>query len=629
MNTKKIIYIMLAAVLTLTTACTDNFDKTNSDPNKVEKIDPAYLFTRTWMRYNGSPHEELRSNLIMAGPLSGILQSAYRTGQGFEGNNDGYNEAKMMEMYKDAVKHGVDMLQILKTDTENDNTAKIAMGTITMQFVYQRITDLYGDIPYHEAGLGFHEGIFYPAYDSQEDIYKSSVDSLKKYRDILLTTDAEPFTGTEDIFFGGLSQDAAKQAWAKTANSLILRLGMRASAADESWAQETVEEAAANQAGLITSIEIADGFIMQTKAVGGDWGNHINGANSGGALHGWGHGYIGEEWLREAQKNRDPRIFYTVAQVINNSGWKAWTGMPDYDAFAQASRPGEPWKPVTYMPVRAGGTESYSIRGMMSVDGDRLFADWTVELDTSATGSPEYVQYHTVASVNPETIGHQEAPIVVFGGDETYYILAEAAQRGWSVPGDVNSNLEMALNMTFDKYPTLFGTESNSPREYMAKQAAHEGVNIDYNDMASVYINNIMSETIDLEVIWTERWKSMMSTFTYDAFALWNRTNLEIVPQGISYPGTEFMEIPSYTAEEVANPQLGVAIPASDYTSEPFHNGGDTGGTRPRRINYPNNERTNNTEHVEAAMARQQAEYGRAGSGTHFITTNMWISKKN
>lgn len=617
---------MLAAVITLTTACTNDFDTINSDPNKVEDIDPGYLFTRVWMRYNGSPHEELRSNLIMAGPLAGLLQSAYRSGQGFEGTNDGYNEAKMNEMYKDAVKNGIEMLYLLNADKENDNAAKIAQGTIAMQFVFQRITDLYGDIPYHEAGLGYREGIFYPKYDSQEDIYKSSVDSLKKYRDILLSTDAAPFLPKSDIFFGGLSEDERKQAWAKTANSLIMRLGMRATAGDLTWAQSTVEEAANNSVGFINSIEIGDAFVLQTKSVGGDWGNIINGANSGGALHGWGHGYIGEEWLRTAQEKRDPRIFYTVSPVINNGGWKAWTGMPDYDAFEQAARPGEAWKPVTYTPVRAGGTESYSVRGLMSVDEERVFADWWVDLDVTTAA---YAQYHTVASVNPETIGDKEAPIVVFGGDESYYILAEAAQRGWSVPGDVNSNLEQALNLTFDKYPTLFGLVSTSPQEYMAKQAKKEGTDINYSDMTSDYISNLMSEPIDLDVIWTERWKSMMSTFTYDAFALWNRTNLEIVPQGISYPGTEFMDLPSYTAAEVANPEFGVTIPTSNFTSEPFHNGGDTDGYRPRRINYPNSERTNNSVHISDAISRQQSEYGQVGSGAHFITTRMWISKKN
>lgn len=33
------------------------------------------------------------------------------------------------------------------------------------------ITDIYGDVPYSEAGKGFIEGKYNPKYDKQEDIY--------------------------------------------------------------------------------------------------------------------------------------------------------------------------------------------------------------------------------------------------------------------------------------------------------------------------------------------------------------------------------------------------------------------------------------------------------------------------
>lgn len=627
----KLTYILLAAVVFFTAACTDDFERINDDPNKGESIDPGLLLTRVWMRYNGSPHEEVRGNNAMAGPLSGIVQSAYRTGQAFQGNNDAYNEAKYGEMYKDAVKNGMQLLNNLEKDKENDNTAKTSIATVTMQFVFQRLTDLYGDIPYHNAGNGYINGSFYPEFDTQEDIYKSMVDTLKKHRDILMATDAEPFLPKNDIFFGNLDEQERNKAWAKTANSLIMRIGMNASAADEAWAKSTVEEAANNSAGYITTNEIGDAFIMQTSVNGGDWGLHVNGANATQ----WGHVYVGEKWLRLAQRNRDPRIFYVAAQGINNGAWSAWTDMSHFDAFEEAPQYGEPWKPVTFMPIKAGGTESLSIRAMYAiseeVEGEdepkitKVGGDWYIDLKAHTA---EYAQYHTVTSVNPETIGHKEAPIIVFGGDESYYILAEAKQRGWNVPGDVTSNLEKALELTFEKYPTLFQMDSKSPQTYLAMQSANEGVNLSYEGLQAEYMDMVMNETIDLELIWRERWKSLMTTFTYDAFTLWNRTNLSIISQGIPYPGTEFTEIPVYKAEQVEAPAFGQEIPTSEFTSQPFHNGGDTEGHRPRRINYPNSERTNNTENVEAAIQRQITEHGQVGNGSHFITTRMWISKQ-
>jgi len=615
----------MAFLLILGTSCTKDFEEINSDPNKVEEIDPGYLLTRIWMKYNGSPHEEHRGNLIMAGPLGGIVQCAYRTGQAFQGNSDGYNEAKMVEMYKSAMKNGNTMLNNLRRDGASKNEAKIAIGTITMQYSYALLTDLYGDIPYHEGGKGYSENILYPKYDSQEDIYKSSVDSLIKYRDILLSTKTESFAQDRDILFGGFADDGLrKEAWAKAANSLILRMGMRASAADESWAKATVEEAAASPAGFFTGITSSDAAIMKTGLAGGDWGAHINGAN---ALisNGQAYSYVGEEWLRMAQQNRDPRIFYVACLAVNDGGVKAWTDMTEFDAFAEAARPGQPWKPVTFEPLRAGGTESYSVRGLYSVDGNRQFCDWMVDPNKDV----EYSQYHTLAMINPETIGNRETPIVVFGGDETYYILAEAAQRGWSVPGSASENLQKALELTFDKYPQLYEMGASSPKEYMEKQSIREGKQITYQDLKDTYINNVMGETLDLELIWRERWKSLMTTFTYQAFPLWNRTNLKVVSQERPFPGTEFMDLPAYSNGDLDNLVLGQEVaPTKGYTKEPFHNGGDTEGFRPRRINYPNSERANNGAHVEEAMQHQISAYGQVGTGSHFITTRMWISKK-
>jgi len=628
---KNILKIMAVASVLFATSCTKDFESINSDPNKVEEVNPGYLLTKVWMRYNGTPYEEHRGNLIMAGPLSGIVQCGYRTGQAFAGNSDDYSGAKNREMYRDAIQNGTRMVSLLRNNDDEDNTAKLAIAQITMQFQFQRITDLYGDIPYHEAGLGYDSGIFYPKYDSQEDIYKSMVDTLKKYRDILISTKAESFAPKNDIFYGNLGDDARKEAWAKTANSLIMRLGMRAVAADESWAKETVEEAANNPIGYIESVKIGEGLILQTSQAGGDWGGHMNGANS--ALQGGPYSLVGEEWLRMAQQNRDPRLFYVACQSINNNGWKAWTGQTEFDAFAEASRVGEPWKPVTFFPAKGGGTESFSLRGMMIADGDRVFADWAVDLSRA---SVEYSQFHTLTSLNPETIGNREAPITVFSGDESYFILAEANKRGWSVPGDVNTNLQTAIELSIDKYPTLFNF-GNSPEAYMKKQSDTEGTTITYDGLKTDYVNKIMSQSIDLDIILRERWKSYISTFTYEAFSLWNRTNLIINPNikgnpypttGIAYPGTEMMKIPVYSKSDLENISLGVEIPTTEYKDEPFHNGGDTQGNRPRRLNYPNDERTNNTKNLAEAMDRQISQYGKVGGADHFIATRMWISKK-
>jgi hypothetical protein len=330
-----------------------------------------------------------------------------------------------------------------------------------------------------------------------------------------------------------------------------------------------------------------------------------------------------------AQRNRDPRLFYATAQVINDGNkFTVWTGQPDFDAFEEAARVGQPWKPVTFKTLRGGGTESFSVRGQvvkLNAEGkeEKVFGQWYIDNGKS----DKYNEYFTLACVNPETIGNRAAPIIVFGGDEAYYILAEAAQRGWAVPGTVKANLQKAIELSMTKYPKLFNF-GTSVEKYLAKQSAHEGSKLTYDGLAQGYVAKVMAENIDLELIWRERWKSLLTAQTYDAFTLWNRTNLSVVSQGIPFPGTTNMDMPVYTEAElnVDNFVNGQPIPTTKYSSQPFHNGGDTEGIRPRRINYPNRERSNNSKNVEAAMQHQISEYGKKGN--HFVTTYMWISKK-
>ncbi|MCU4156365.1 SusD/RagB family nutrient-binding outer membrane lipoprotein [Carboxylicivirga sp. A043] len=630
------IFWMFLAVLTLFgTACTDDFENINTDPNKVTDMEEGYLLTRIWMRYNGSPHEEHRGALILAGPLSGLFQCGYRTGQAFSGTADGYNEAKMVEMYADAIKHGVHLRELLSDDATGENEAKLAIANIALQFSFQRVTDLYGDVPFNEAGIGYHNKVFYPAYDSQEDIYKQGVEVLKDARNTLMSTSTKPFRVSNDIIYGGIADDTErKEAWAKLANSLILRMGLRGVNGDEAWAKSTVEEAANHAAGYITSNETTDAALIPTGDIGGDWGMIVNGAASLISGSG-GYVFVGEEWLRQAQQNRDPRIFYVASQAVHQgSSFGAWTGQEDFDAFEEAARPGEPFKPVTFNPLRGGGTESFSVRGLMvkkneAGEEERVFGNWFINEEESV----KYNQFHTMTIVNPETLGKRTAPLFLYSGDESYYILAEAAMRGWNVPSTVNANLEKAIELSLEKYPTYF--DAPSVGEYIAKQSVTEGEKISYDDLSADYINTILSGTIDYQTIWRERWKSCMTAQGgYEAFAIWNRTNVELQPgyasTGRSYPGTEKMEMPVYNAAdvEIENMVLGQVIPTADFSEQPFHNGGDTEGWRPRRINYPERERSNNTEHVESAIQNQIKEHGQVGNGVHFVTTYQWYSKK-
>jgi hypothetical protein len=95
--------------------------------------------------------------------------------------------------------------------------------TIFRVLLFSFMTDYYGDVYYSEALKG-REGILYPKYDKQADIYTGLLSELEQ-ANTLIAQGTEPVSESYDLMFGG-----NKVQWQKFANSLRLRLLMRASA---------------------------------------------------------------------------------------------------------------------------------------------------------------------------------------------------------------------------------------------------------------------------------------------------------------------------------------------------------------------------------------------------------------
>lgn len=89
--------------------------------------------------------------------------------------------------------------------------------------MWATVTDLYGDIFYTE-GLRGQEGILFPKFDEQKDIYPALIQNLKDAAQ-LITDGKETIDKAYDIMYAG-----DKTKWIKLANSLRLRYLMRISA---------------------------------------------------------------------------------------------------------------------------------------------------------------------------------------------------------------------------------------------------------------------------------------------------------------------------------------------------------------------------------------------------------------
>ena len=119
-----------------------------------------------------------------------------------------------------------------------DNANQIAVAKILQAWIYQHLTDAFGDIPMSQALQGVSNTT--PAYDSQASVYAALITMLDDAMDGM-TSGAGP--QGDQIYDGNMDQ------WTKFANSLKLRVAMRMSDVNAEAAQIAAE--AALSSGMI------------------------------------------------------------------------------------------------------------------------------------------------------------------------------------------------------------------------------------------------------------------------------------------------------------------------------------------------------------------------------------------
>ena len=126
-----------------------------------------------------------------------------------------------------------------------------AILKITLALKTFKVTDLFGDMPFSEAGYGFQNlALLRPKYDSQRDIYLALLDDLAwadENLDITAITQ-EPFlsfTAFDKLFNGDILK------WQKLANSMRLRYALRMSEVEPELAGAIIKDIIENERPLI------------------------------------------------------------------------------------------------------------------------------------------------------------------------------------------------------------------------------------------------------------------------------------------------------------------------------------------------------------------------------------------
>ncbi len=248
--------ILLIAMLLFQTSCDDNFAEINRNPTVATSIDPGFQFSLVQLRTSGGRYENWRAGLIYSSMMNQHMAAlcGYWNGDKYTFNG-GYNSSLFDRAYGEQVKDMQDLINTLEQGEVGDQTM-LGMARIWRTVIFHRLTDLYGDVPYSEAGLGAIAGIDFPKYDDQQSIY---MDMLSELESAVGQLGSGGF-GSADLIFGG---DVDK--WRKFGNSMMLRLGMRLSEVDPGTAQSFVGKAIAG--GIMTD-NSDDAFLQHTTGQG-------------------------------------------------------------------------------------------------------------------------------------------------------------------------------------------------------------------------------------------------------------------------------------------------------------------------------------------------------------------------
>ncbi|MBV8252931.1 MAG: SusD/RagB family nutrient-binding outer membrane lipoprotein [Chitinophaga sp.] len=383
---KTLIFLALAGVIGMS-ACTKNFEKVNTDPTSAPHVTPNILLTKGLLFVSGGEYEAWRANLIYCSMMIQHFSSLSLTYVGDKYlYNDDYSGAAFNSFYPNATK----ILSNIITNTDNDPTnANVnAMARIARVIVLQRLTDLYGDVPFSEADKGYTNQNFYPVYDHQDAIYAGLAAELAKAASMLDETKANP--GSADISgYGG-----SPTQWRKLAYSLMLRVGMRLSKkSDPTQAKAIVQQAIAG--GVFT--DPTDIFYI--KHAEGDYDNpnsHVIGTYNNSR----------QQTGKDNLSIKYSKFFITMLQTKNDPRLQIISELPKPD-----STPGGSDVPALQKGLPNGyDNTSDPVYGIASV------------------GDPDLAHY----SQPKQYLALANSPNIFMTYSEVQLMLAEAAARGWT-----------------------------------------------------------------------------------------------------------------------------------------------------------------------------------------------------
>ena len=261
-NTAIALFIFVLA----TVACTDKYGDINRDPYEIDDEEASrdgYNISskmRT-LQFNVIPVDAGRcqyTDLLLGGAYGRYVSESKANAWPNKFSTFDAPDSWSGVMFNEVIPQIYPAYNELKNVT--DDVVALSIAEILKVMAMQRVTDVYGPIPYSKIGV---DGAIQAPYDSQKDIYMKMFEELDSAIEQLTERQTQSISPNTDLIYGG---DLMR--WIKLANSIKLRMAMRIVYAEPTIAKTRAEEAVSHSIGVMTSN--ADNAVLKTFGVDGN-----------------------------------------------------------------------------------------------------------------------------------------------------------------------------------------------------------------------------------------------------------------------------------------------------------------------------------------------------------------------
>jgi len=435
----KTIYLFASAafIMIAAGACRKDLTEANTNPDQItaSQVNPNLLLTTVQLSYTGAPTEGGSVWVTKWGGVAGFIQHVASTNTGFYYGDKYLNNILSMgqtfeDNYTSAVQPVVELYQLTANKPQYRNLHQMARMMKAM--IFEQLTDLYGDIPYFQAGLGYYERIYTPAYDKQQVIYTDLLKEVSQATDSLDESADKP---TGDILYSYAGDQIAE--WKMFGNSLLLRMAMRLTKVDPTTAQQYVTQVVGKTMQSNADNAIIQHVLSANALTENQDGAQIFSQDSVDVR-------LSSTIVSNMKKNNDPRlpVVAWIAYGLDNGG--NFPGFADNTAADQIGLP-----------------PGYIIGGLNPAINLLIVAKDSLP----AEGLAGYSRISdNMLALN--------APSLILTYAETEFLLADAAQR-WGVGGDAATHYNNGVLAAITQLSAYGGAATISTGDAQTYLTAH------------------------------------------------------------------------------------------------------------------------------------------------------------